>query len=69
MTWAARGGLRAPGEKLALCWTLGCLPVFTLPYIFPRFLQYLIPAMAFWVAMTAANAFKGLAYIRQRQVS
>jgi|GEM_PF-5125997 len=47
---AARRRLALPGERFLLCWTLGCLPVFALPYIFPRFLQYFAPSVAYWVA-------------------
>jgi hypothetical protein len=33
-----------------LFWAIGCLPVFTLPYFYPRFLIYLIPAGAWFAA-------------------
>ncbi len=45
---AIKRKLPGPAPRLFLAWTIGCLPVFTLPYIFPRFLQYFIPAFALW---------------------
>lgn len=35
-------------DRFMLAWTVGCLPVFALPYIFPRFLMYFIPSFAWW---------------------
>lgn len=55
----------ARADRLFLAWTIGCLPVFTLPYIFPRFLKYFIPAMSWWVTaalfavVAAVTARKG----------
>lgn len=45
---AIKRKLPGPAPRFFLAWTIGCLPVFTLPYIFPRFLQYFIPAFALW---------------------
>lgn len=39
---------RSRADRLMICWVVGCLPVFTLPYIFPRFLMYFIPPFAYW---------------------
>lgn len=49
-------GFRERSDRLFLAWTIGCLPVFTLPYIFPRFLQFYIPSMAFWATTVAVEA-------------
>lgn len=45
---AAGGRFRSRADRFMLCWSLGCLPVFTLPYIFPRFLKYFVPSFAYW---------------------
>lgn len=57
----AVGRFRSRAEKLFLCWAIGCLPVFSLPYIFPRFLQFFIPAFAFWIATLADRSRRVLA--------
>ncbi len=46
-------------DRRAFCfylfWAMGCLPVFGLPYFYPRFLVYLIPAGA-WFASVGLEA-------------
>lgn len=48
---SARKKFASPGARFLICWTIGCLPVFTLPYIFPRFLQYMIPSFSIWTVI------------------
>ncbi|MBN1866312.1 hypothetical protein JW916_03370 [Candidatus Sumerlaeota bacterium] len=46
-----RPGGRVPGATgFFLLWLLGCLTVFTLPYLYPRFLIYTIPPLAWFAA-------------------
>lgn len=44
---------RSRADRFMACWAVGCLPVFTLPYIFPRFLKYFIPSFAYWSVRVA----------------
>lgn len=57
LVYSSARRLPSKADRLFLAWAIGCLPVFTLPYIFPRFLQFFIPAFAFWTALMATKFF------------
>lgn len=52
--------LQSRADRFMACWAVGCLPVFTLPYIFPRFLKYFVPSFAYW-------SVRALEKLRQRR--
>jgi hypothetical protein len=56
----ASGRMRSRADRFMLAWAIGSLPVFLLPYIFPRFLKYFIPSFAYW-------SVRFLEYLRQKR--
>jgi hypothetical protein len=60
LAMGAAGRMRSRADRFMLAWSIGCLPVFLLPYIFPRFLKYFIPSFAYWSVRLAE-------YLRQKR--
>ena len=53
---AARQFGASRAYRFLICWSVCCLPVFALPYMFPRFLQYFFPSFAVWTVIAAQGA-------------
>ena len=46
-----RQALATTQTRFFFFWAIGASTVFLLPYIFPRFLQYFIPSMAYFASI------------------
>lgn len=59
--YALRRRLSSPGDFLCFFWLLGATSTFTMPYVFPRFFQYMIPPVVYfsvcWLDPLIRNRF------------